>query len=160
MITRHLTIVRIVVGDCAIPNQQNVSTLIETLQNLQNVGIHRNGPSTNQSERTTNFLSWWMGGYGRVLWGASSVAISMSRCVLDNGIGESRLSQGYIYLYALYLSIRTVNDRESQDARAVSASGCATCSTAHHRVWERCSTNLRTSFFSPITKLLASQKKI
>lgn len=27
---------------------------------------------TNQSERTTNFLSLWMGGYGKVLTGAGS----------------------------------------------------------------------------------------
>ena len=38
-------------------------------------GRVREDEPTNQSERTTNFLSLWIGGYGNVLSGACSLAM-------------------------------------------------------------------------------------
>lgn len=81
------TIIRIAIRDRAIPvkNILSVSLLVGS-RVIESMGmltgqkdtrsLQQENPSTNQSERTINFLSSWSGGYGIVLGGETGLISS------------------------------------------------------------------------------------
>lgn len=88
-----LTIIGITVRDRPVPAaaQRNQYRLLHHAQktmegHIASKGRRHTGRWTNQSERTTNFLSLWIGGYGKVLFGAESTFADMSSSGSMDGV--------------------------------------------------------------------------